>query len=492
MHRVVRRSLIALSVLAVAWGALAFGAVYPWSYYPLAAMCAIGGLVALATFRPSRAPIGALAGGLGAIAFVIALQLVPLSPSLLARVSPGTDRFLRNYDLAYSIPVMDDSGRTVSGSPSRPITLDPPATRTALLLFGTFAVFTLGLAALLSVSGAMPLVRGVVATGVVLALVGIIQYTVTGGATYTLKIYGFWTPEFRGSPFGPFVNRNHFAGWMLMGLPLAIATACGAASGFRGPGLRRFIAWLSASRRRRPDAVDGRGSGRHDAVGPDGELAIGTPGLRRCRRCLRPDWYCGGKRHVARAAGRPSWRCSSSSAWRRGPAWTTWCSGLAQSAQTARVLAAGCRHGGMRSPSDAISPLIGAGLNSFSAAMLQYQTSSRSIHFEQAHNDYLQLVAEGGFLLCAAVAMTLLIFIGTVRKRFREAPHEGTTYWARVGAVIGLLAIAVQSIFEFSLQLPGNAAMFCVLAAIAIHRSPSIRITDIPKDINYGYPSNTR
>ena len=25
-----------------------------------------------------------------------------------------------------------------------------------------------------------------------------------------------------GSPFGPFVNKNHFAGWMLMALPLTI------------------------------------------------------------------------------------------------------------------------------------------------------------------------------------------------------------------------------------------------------------------------------
>ena len=66
-------------------------------------------------------------------------------------------------------------------------------------------------------------------------------------------------------------------------------------------------------------------------------------------------------------------------------------------------------------------------------------------------------------------------------ERFREAPHEGTTYWARVGAVIGLLAIAVQSLFEFSLQMPGNAAMFCVLAAIAIHRSPNVRTTDFER-----------
>jgi hypothetical protein len=37
---------------------------------------------------------------------------------------------------------------------------------------------------------------------------------------------------------------------------------------------------------------------------------------------------------------------------------------------------------------------------------------------------------------------------------------------------MGLLAIALQSVVEFSLQLPGNAVMFVVLCAAALHRSP--------------------
>jgi hypothetical protein len=40
--------------------------------------------------------------------------------------------------------------------------------------------------------------------------------------------------------------------------------------------------------------------------------------------------------------------------------------------------------------------------------------------------------------------------------------------WARIGAVTSLIAIALQSLMEFSLQMPGNAALFAVVAAIAI------------------------
>jgi hypothetical protein len=38
--------------------------------------------------------------------------------------------------------------------------------------------------------------------------------------------------------------------------------------------------------------------------------------------------------------------------------------------------------------------------------------------------------------------------------------------------VTGLCAIAVQSMVEFSLQMPGNAALCAVLLGIALHHDP--------------------
>jgi hypothetical protein len=87
----------------------------------------------------------------------------------------------------------------------------------------------------------------------------------------------------------------------------------------------------------------------------------------------------------------------------------------------------------------------------------------------------LQLAAEGGLLIGIPILATLAIFARQIRRRFVEAPKEGTTYWLRVGAVIGLLSIGLQSLLDFSLQMPGNAALFAVLAAIAVHQSPNLR-----------------
>jgi O-antigen ligase len=114
-------------------------------------------------------------------------------------------------------------------------------------------------------------------------------------------------------------------------------------------------------------------------------------------------------------------------------------------------------------------PLIGAGLNTYGSATLLYQTTSLSSHFQEAHNEYLQIAAEGGMLLIAAFVLCIWRLTGTTRRRFAAADEPSLSRWIRIGAVTGLIAIALQSLMEFSLQMPGNAALFAVVAALAVH-----------------------
>jgi O-antigen ligase len=113
----------------------------------------------------------------------------------------------------------------------------------------------------------------------------------------------------------------------------------------------------------------------------------------------------------------------------------------------------------------------GSGLNTFGTAMLLYQSHSPTMHYREAHNDYLQLAAEGGLLVGVPILILIVLFVREVRNRFRAQTDDSRTYWIRVGAVTGLLAVALQDMVEFSLQMPGNATLFSVLAAIAVHRS---------------------
>jgi O-antigen ligase len=114
--------------------------------------------------------------------------------------------------------------------------------------------------------------------------------------------------------------------------------------------------------------------------------------------------------------------------------------------------------------------LTGTGLNTYGVATPFYQTSVPGFHLREAHNDYLQLAAEGGLLLGVPILSVLATLARDVRRQF--AASSGSSYWIRLGAVTGLIAIAFQSIVEFSLQMPGNAALAAVLLGIALHRDP--------------------
>jgi O-antigen ligase len=117
-------------------------------------------------------------------------------------------------------------------------------------------------------------------------------------------------------------------------------------------------------------------------------------------------------------------------------------------------------------------PWFGTGLNTYgSATLLLQEFEKATAHYVEAHNDYLQLLVEGGWLVAVPALVLVILFAREVRRRFREGRDDRTGYWIRLGAVTGLVAIAFQEIVEFSLQMPGNAAFFTVLCAVAVRRA---------------------
>jgi hypothetical protein len=91
------------TVLLVAWGALAIGAVYPWGYVPLATGCALAGAFALQRARRDIAAHRGIVFSLAAVALAIALQLLPLPETVRAVVSPRLDGVLAQLDLGFAL-----------------------------------------------------------------------------------------------------------------------------------------------------------------------------------------------------------------------------------------------------------------------------------------------------------------------------------------------------------------------------------------------------
>jgi O-antigen ligase len=115
--------------------------------------------------------------------------------------------------------------------------------------------------------------------------------------------------------------------------------------------------------------------------------------------------------------------------------------------------------------------LTGVGPGAYQRGMMVYQQSPRVVYFNHAHNEYVQMLAEGGLLL--AIPAIGIALAGAWNIRRRLSGDRTPIYWVRAGAVSGLVAVAVQSIWETGLRVPANGMLFAVLAAIALHDQES-------------------
>ena len=111
--------------------------------------------------------------------------------------------------------------------------------------------------------------------------------------------------------------------------------------------------------------------------------------------------------------------------------------------------------------------LTGTGAGTYAQSMLKYQTTTKRVLFNQAHNEYLQLLAEGGLLLSVPALVALLAWIRIAWRRLQQETQA--MRWVRTGAAAGIAGLAVQGLFETGLRMPANAMLFALLAAIVVH-----------------------
>lgn len=110
-------------------------------------------------------------------------------------------------------------------------------------------------------------------------------------------------------------------------------------------------------------------------------------------------------------------------------------------------------------------PLVGVGLGAYQVAYTRYDPSSGTQRVEQAHNDYLQILADAGIVGgVIAVAFLVILFARGLRA---AATSDARRRALRLGALTGCFAIAVHSFVDFNLQITANAQMFLALAALA-------------------------
>ncbi len=112
-------------------------------------------------------------------------------------------------------------------------------------------------------------------------------------------------------------------------------------------------------------------------------------------------------------------------------------------------------------------PFIGHGAGSFEAVYQPYPDDVIRLHFDHAHNDYLQFLVEFGIIGTAPLALFVLMSLGYAMQSFwmRRSRYRSGVGFA---ALMAIMVILIHSFTDFNLQIPANAAIFVALCAIAV------------------------
>ncbi|MGD9588993.1 MAG: O-antigen ligase family protein [Pyrinomonadaceae bacterium] len=335
----------------------------------------------------------------------------------------------------------------LTGGTAASLSLDPYATRLFLIRLVLLFVFLSAAVHFLRDARARRFVGlGVVVFGAVIAFVGILQRLASPDAIYGMR------PTPQAIPFGPFVNQHHFAAMMEMTLGLTFGFLFGGTLKREHKGLFMIAAVLMAI------AVVMTGS----RGGLLSSLAVAAAAVILSRRegspaAPRRIWP-----GIAAAAGVLA-LVSSAVVFLQGADPLIRAFGL-QANQTDPT--SGRLHfWSVAWKIFADNPVIGAGYEAFAVAFTRYDTWNGIFRVEQAHNDYLQMLADGGVLAFACV----IVFVYLVIKNGMAARTSASNPLMRsiaVGALAGSFGIIVHSLFDFPLRTPSNAYFVLLLAAI--------------------------
>jgi O-antigen ligase len=288
--------------------------------------------------------------------------------------------------------------------------------------------------------------------GFLVSIFGILQHL-----TFNGKLYWIREMRYGGIPFGPYVNRNHFAGFAELVIPLALVPLVLG----RVRRERRVVVGLFAIL---PVTALFLSASRGGIVSFAVQLSVLALFMIRRRA-----W---GKQLFAGAA-----------VLLLASLLVTWL-GVGQilqrfsSLQTLEVTSG--KRASMRRDTWHIfldHPVAGTGLGTLQIVFPPYETLYDGKIVNHTHNDYLEALAETGLLggLCCAWFLGILAIQSM--KRVRQLNHSfvGALQLAGLVACAGLL---VHALVDFNLHIPSNLLLFFLMAHLA-----TVEIQQVPSPL---------
>jgi O-antigen ligase len=315
-------------------------------------------------------------------------------------------------------------------------------TKTAALKWAAFFLLAfLFLQAYRSVEHLRGLIWFLLILGFVVALFGIIQHH-----TFNGKLY--WLRELRsgGVPFGPYVNRNHFAGLMELLVPTGLA-----------------LLFLRGVRR-----------DRLALVGLFTVIPIGALFLSASRGGIVAfvfEVVLLGLLVWVRPAGRKSLAFSTVVVLAVAAflIWLDVGKAFERFVQTpAEELTRGRRVEMVQDTWRIFRdhPVKGIGAGTLVAVFPRYETLYDGKVVDHAHNDHVEFLAETGVIGGVfGLAFLVLLYVRALRRM--EDSSGMFLLGVRIGSLVACSGLLIHGLVDFNLQIPSNALLFFLLAAVA-------------------------
>jgi O-antigen ligase len=280
--------------------------------------------------------------------------------------------------------------------------------------------------------------------GFCVSVFGILQYL-----TFNGKLYWVRTMRYGGFPFGPYVNRNHFAGFAEIIIPVALVPLV------LGK-VRRERLFLVGLFALVPIVALLLSASRGGIISFAVQMIILF--LLLLVRRIRSGHVLVGGLVVLCAVMAVSWIGVQQVLQRFSEMQTMEVSGGKRAAMRQDAWRLFLDH-----------PLLGTGLGTFEMVFPPYDSLYDGKVVDHAHNDYMEALAETGIVGGLSCAWFLGLILLNSLKGWAEL---GTSFGSalNLSGLIACSGILVHSLVDFNLHLPANALLFFASAHLAVVR----------------------
>ena len=352
------------------------------------------------------------------------------------------------------------SGELLTVPAANSLSVDPSITRFAVIKLSVLLIFFAAAYTFINSRHRLrKIVLTIIISGTVMAFFGILQRLANPEAIYGVR------PVAQAIPFSSFVNQHHFAGFMEMTLGLTLALIFGRAA---GKDKNIFYIFAAVIMGIAVIFTSSRG-GMISLLGVTGFVILAF--FLQKRKDAQTDFEedepeSNFRRNLYLFGG--------------GLIFLVVLFGSVLLLGGDESLLRGI---GMTNPQDDISngrthfwsialqifkdyPILGAGLDSFGTVFPRYDTWNGTFRIENAHNDYLQILADAGIIGFLCIIFFVVLFfrqslkiITNTENSFRQS--------AAIGATAGCFGIFLHSFFDFPLRTTSNFFFFLLLVVIA-------------------------